>query len=91
MTAISARSFKPTSVDTSMLSRSSRVCFGRQHRGFAALDDMLVPAHGMGRVRGEELADHQPVEQHADRGQVLLDRRFGGRGLKVSLEKISCV
>jgi hypothetical protein len=31
----------------------------------------------MRRVDGEDLADDQPVEQHADRGQVLLDGRLG--------------
>jgi hypothetical protein len=28
------------------------------------------------RVGGDDLARHQPVEQHADRGEVLLDRRL---------------
>ena len=34
----------------------------------------------MRRVGGEDLADDQPVEQHADRGEVLFDGRLrGGR------------
>ena len=40
------------------------------------LDDVLRPAHrGGGIGAGENLADDQPVEQHADRRQVLLDSR----------------
>ena len=31
----------------------------------------------MRRVGGDNAARHQPVEQHADRREVLLDRRFG--------------
>ena len=30
----------------------------------------------------KDLADHQPVEQHADRREVLLDRRLGGGRLQ---------
>jgi hypothetical protein len=52
---------------------------GSQHRGLAALHDMLGPTHGMGRVGGENLADYQPVEQHADCRQVLLDARRRAR------------
>ena len=37
---------------------------------------MLRPAHGGGRIgAGKNLADDQPVEQNADRGEVLLDGR----------------
>jgi len=35
----------------------------------------------MRRVDGEDLADDEPVEQHADRGQMLLDGRPRGRAL----------
>ena len=56
--------------------------FGRQHWALTALDDMLGPANRMGRVGGEDLPDHQPVEQHADRGEMLLYGRLGGRGLE---------
>jgi hypothetical protein len=34
------------------------------------------PAHRMGRIGGQDLADDEPVEQHADRGKVLLDGRL---------------
>jgi hypothetical protein len=39
---------------------------------------MLGPAHGMSRIGGQDLAHNQPVEQHADRCQVLFDGRLGG-------------
>jgi hypothetical protein len=35
----------------------------------------------MRRVDGEDLADNQPVEEHTDRSQVLLDGRPGCRTL----------
>jgi len=50
--------------------------FGVQHRGLAGLDHMLRAADRMGGVGGHDLAGDQPVEQHADGCQVLLDRRF---------------
>jgi len=43
---------------------------------------MLGPAHGMGRVGGENLANHEPIKQHAHGSEVLLHRRLGGRGLE---------
>jgi hypothetical protein len=52
-----------------------------EHRRFAALDDVLGPAHRMRRIDRENLADDEPVEQHADRGQMLLDGRSRGRAL----------
>jgi hypothetical protein len=54
----------------------------RQHRGFATAHDVLGPAHRVRRIDGEDLADDQPVEQHADRGQVLFHRGLRGRHLK---------
>ena len=50
--------------------------FGIQHRGLAGLDDVLRAADRMRRIGGDDLADDQPVEQHADGGEVLLDRRL---------------
>ncbi len=41
-----------------------------QHRGLAAAHDVLGPADRMRRIDGEDLADDQPVEQHADRRKV---------------------
>jgi hypothetical protein len=48
-----------------------------ERRGLAAFDDMLWPAHRVRGVDGEDLADDQPVEQHADGGKVQLDGRLG--------------
>jgi hypothetical protein len=49
----------------------------REHRGLAALHHVFRAAHGMGGIDFDDVAGDQPVEQHAQRGQVLLDR---GRG-----------
>jgi len=48
--------------------------FGRQHGRLAFFHDVFGAAHGVGRIHLKDVADHQPVEQHAERGQVLLDR-----------------
>ena len=50
---------------------------GGEHRGLAGLDDMLRSPHGARGVEGQDLADDQPVEAHAQRCQVLLDARGG--------------
>jgi len=50
--------------------------FACQHRGLASLDDVLWPAHRMRRIGGDHLAGDEPVKQHADRGEVLLDGRL---------------
>jgi hypothetical protein len=50
-----------------MLSRSFRLT------GF---DDVLGPADRVCRVGRDHLPCDEPVEQHADRGQVLFDRRL---------------
>src|SRR3954466_12191349 len=65
----------------SMLSMSRRAC-SAVHRGLATLHDMLWSAHGVRRVSGKDLNDDQPVEQHPDRRQMLLDSRLGGRVLQ---------
>jgi len=39
---------------------------------------MLGPAHCARRVDGEDLADDQPVEQHADRSETQFGGRLGG-------------
>jgi hypothetical protein len=46
-----------------------------EHRRLAFLDDVAGPAHRCGRILVDDLADDEPVEQPADRGEVLLDRR----------------
>ena len=55
----------------------------RQHRCLAGFNDVFGAAHRAGRVERDHLADHQPVEQHADGRQVLFDgrRRIGLRQL----------
>ena len=55
----------------------------RQYRCLAGFNDVFGAAHRAGRVERDHLADHQPVEQHADGRQVLLDgrRRVGLRQL----------
>ena len=55
----------------------------RQHRCLAGFNDVFGAAHRTGRVEGHDLADNQPIEQHADGRQVLLDgrRRVGLRQL----------
>ena len=50
---------------------------GGQDRRFSPGDDMLRPPDRVGRVDGHDLAGHQPVEEHADGGEVLLDRGLG--------------
>jgi hypothetical protein len=52
-----------------------------EHRRLAAFHDMLRPTHRMRRVDREDLADDEPIEQHADRGKVLFDGRPGRRAL----------
>ena len=48
----------------------------RQDRRLAFLDRVARASDGMGRISVNNMAGHQPVEEHADRGQVLPD---GGR------------
>jgi hypothetical protein len=56
---------------------------GGQNRRFYFLYDLFWAAHGMGRVDVDYMAAHEPVEQHADRGQMLLDGRRRDLGLKI--------
>ena len=51
-----------------------------KHGRLALLDDVLGTAYRAGRVEIHDAAAGQPVEAHADGGQVLLDR-WGGAGL----------
>ena len=49
------------------------------HRGRALDNGVPWPTHGMRRVGRQHLARHQPVKQHADTGQMLLNGgRFAG-------------
>ena len=49
---------------------------GRQHRRLAGFHEVFRAAHRTGRVKRYGLADHEPVEQHSDGRQVLLDGRW---------------
>jgi hypothetical protein len=49
--------------------------FGHEHERLAFSHDVFGIAHGVGRIHVDDVADHQPVEQHAQRSQVLLDFR----------------
>jgi hypothetical protein len=49
---------------------------GRQHGSLAALDGVLRPAQRVGGIDGEDLPDDEIVEQHSDRGEMLLDGRL---------------
>src|SRR5229473_2715444 len=46
-----------------------------QYRGLASADHVFGTAHGGGGIYSEYLANHQPVEQHADGREPLFDRR----------------
>ena len=50
---------------------------GGEHRRLALRDDVLGAANRVGRVDVDDLAGDQPVEEHADGGELLLDRRLG--------------
>ena len=50
---------------------------GGEHGRLAAFDAEFRAAYRAGRIEGDDAAADQPVEQHADGGQVLLD---GGGG-----------
>jgi hypothetical protein len=43
--------------------------------GLASLDNVFGAANGGGGIYRQHLADHRPVEQHADGGEPLLDGR----------------
>ena len=58
--------------------------FAGEHRGLAGFDDVLRTAHRVRRIGRDNLADDEPIEQHADGGEVLLDRRL----LKILAERL---
>lgn len=55
----------PLSTQTASFQRTTRLAF---------FNDILGAAHGVGRVHVEYVAGDKPVEQHSERGQVLLHR-----------------
>ena len=53
---------------------------GGEDRGLAGLDDMPRPSDRARGIVGEDLADDEPVEEHPQRREVLLDGRGRARG-----------
>jgi hypothetical protein len=60
----------------------------REDRRFSFFHRVLGPAHDGSRIPGKHLAKHEPIEEHAQRGQVLFDRRVRQRALQFF--KVSC-
>ena len=56
---------------------------GGEDRRLALFDDIFWAAHGMGRIDVDYMAGDEPVQQHAERSQVLLDGRRRHLGLQV--------
>ena len=52
-----------------------------EHRGLAGLDDVLRAAHRARGVERQDLADDEPIEEHPQRGEVLLDVDRDDHGL----------
>ena len=50
---------------------------GLKDRSLATSLRVLRPAHGVGRVRGYDLADDHPIEEHSQSGQPQLYRGLG--------------
>src|SRR5258708_2889142 len=67
----------PNSDDRAGVDRIKKLsCFVRfEYWCLASLDDALGSPDRCCRVHGYDLSDHEPIEKHPDRGQVLLDRR----------------
>ena len=63
----------------SMPSRRARVSFAGEDRGLAGLDDVLGAPDRARGVEGQDLADDEPVEEHPQRREVLLDGRGRAR------------
>lgn len=48
----------------------------KKNRGLAFADGVLRPAHRARRIHGHDLPDHQPIEEHSNGGELLLDSRL---------------
>ena len=66
--------------------QGARLVAGK-HGGLAALDHVFRASHRVCRVRLKDVAGHQPVEQHPQRRQVLLDRRRREAALQILDER----
>ena len=76
-TEINARSRSRTRSPPPMASRSWRAASALRTGVFPFLDDVRGAAHGGRWVDLQHVPQNQPVEQHPQRGQVLLDPRGG--------------
>src|SRR5579883_2586160 len=76
MRAMRARSRRPMTVSVLMDARSVPISSGRQHGRFALLHAVLRAANGVRGVCRDHLAGNEPIEEHPDRGQVLLHGWF---------------
>src|SRR5215212_4781658 len=81
MTDISARSRSPSTVDVSMLSSRRRACSASSTVVLPVFTTCFGPRTACAGLVATILSRHQPVEQHADGGEVLLHRRFFEAGL----------
>ena len=66
-----------------MPSRRARVSLAERTGVFPDLTTCLVPPHRARGVEGEDLADDEPVEEHPQRREVLLDGRRRTRGCEL--------
>jgi hypothetical protein len=48
--------------------------FSFKDGGSPHADDVLGPAHGVRRIHGDDVADDEPIKEHAQRGEMLFDR-----------------
>jgi hypothetical protein len=67
-------SSRPVLLAIAMLSSSSRASAAVSTGRLSLFHDVFGAAHGMGGVHVQDMARHEPVEQHGQRGQVLLHR-----------------
>ena len=73
--AISARSRRSRNVSVGMLSSNLRHSSASSTGVLPVLTTCFGPAHRRGRIGRDDLADDQPVEQHAHGGELLLHQR----------------
>ena len=79
MTPMSARSRKAHYMRRINAFEKFRRFLRGHHRGHALDEGVPWPAHGVRRVRCNDLARYPPVKQHPDTGQMLLNGgRFAG-------------
>ena len=71
--AINARSRNSAIESPGMLSSNSPP-LRRRHGRLAGLDDVLRAPDRSGGVHGHDLADHEPIKEHPQGREVLLDR-----------------